>query len=216
VYGVALATSDAAFTCTAKVVELDVNPDAGVTDSQLPLLAALAVKLAVPPLAVTVNCPGDTILPLPVWYPKASDGGLTEKDGSVITSRVTCTTTAVPPVGVIVMLPLWLPGVRFPWFTETDKMACVVAEAVLTNSQLPVLTVATVNGTLADPAALDTVNDCAAGAAPPDTAVKFSVVLLTVTLPPVGGGLPPPALLIVRVTGTFSVAPFEASAMAPL
>jgi hypothetical protein len=85
---------------------VDVDPEAGVTVSQLGELLALAWKLAVPPAAVTVNIPGDTVPPLPTWKLKLSSPGLTEIVGSLTTLRDTVTTTAVPPVGVIVMVPV--------------------------------------------------------------------------------------------------------------
>jgi len=83
-----------------------VVPEVGVTESQLPELLALAWKLDAPPVALTVNCPGVTLPPLPAWKLKLSDAGLAVTSGWLYTSRVTCTTTALPPVGEIVLLPL--------------------------------------------------------------------------------------------------------------
>jgi hypothetical protein len=88
------------------VAAVDVDPDVGVTESQLPELLAVAWKLAVPPLAVTVNCPGVTEPPLPAWKLKLSDPGLTVTPGWLTTSMVTFTIWAVPPVGVTVMVPV--------------------------------------------------------------------------------------------------------------
>jgi hypothetical protein len=96
------------------------------------------------------------------------------------------------------------------WFTETDRVASVVPEAGLTDSQLPVLEAAAVNDTLADPAALDTVSACRAGAAPPDTAEKLSVEALTVMLPA------KPLLPTTRFTGTVKAAPLADRPISPL
>ena len=186
------------------------DPDVGVTESQLPVLVTLAWKLAVPPDELTFNCPGVTVPPLPAWKAKLSDAGLTVTAGWLTTLRLTCTTTALPPVGEIVIVPLWFPLLRLAWFTETVRMVCVVPESGLTESQLPVLEAAAVNGTPADPAALDTVSVCVAGAEPPDTAEKPSAEALTVMLPP-----EVPVVLTTRFTSTVTVAPLALRTMLP-
>jgi len=124
-----------------------VEPDVGVTASQLPPLCvvALTVMLSGEGILETCNVAGCGTAPGD-WYVKLRLPGVTVRLVGVVTVRTTATWVAVPPAGVMVNMPLYVPALRPPGFTLTDRLAGVVPDVGETESQLPPLA-ATVNET---------------------------------------------------------------------
>src|SRR5450759_5758587 len=96
--------------------------------------------------------------------------------------RFTGTLTAVPPLGVMRMLPVYGPACNTFELTLTVKEYEVVGlEMAVVESQLEPAVTCTVKGTPAAPEALFTVIDWPAGL-DPDSEVKVSEVTDTVTV----------------------------------
>lgn len=125
------------------------------------------------------------------------------------TVSVTGTDTAVAPVALTVMVPLWVPAVSAPVVTVAVTVPLLVPEAGLTVSQL-VLSLA--DQVSVPPPVLLIVSDWGAGLLPPCLAIKDRLVGLA---PMVGGT---GAVVTVSVTGTVTLeaAPVAASVIVPL
>lgn len=106
-----------------------------------------------------------------------------------MTVRLTETVPAVPPVGVIVIVPLYVPTANPLVFTVTVRMAGVVPEVGDIESQFPPLTA---EAKERSGGVLETARVCDGGTAPPDCAVNVRLVGEKVML-----GVP-----MVRFTGT--------------
>ena len=116
---------------------------------------------------------------------KVSAVGVAETAGGTVMVSVTGTLTALPPVGVMSMLPLYGPAGKALELTLTTKVDGVVLLPLgLTDSQLPVTCVVKV--TPEAPEALVTLMDWAAGLDPAGD-VKLSEVGDTVTFPVLPG-----------------------------
>src|ERR1022692_1185377 len=155
-----------------------------VTESH-PLLEAVAANVTACPVEVT-----DTVCAagggLPVVYANASGFGVAARDAAPETVSVTATVCATPPVGVTVMLPLYVPGARPAGLTETLKLTFPVPDAGVTASHAPPVLVPALAVKLCEPVICRL---CAAGSAPFCVYANASVDGLMVT------GTPPPATL---------------------
>lgn len=127
---------------------------------------------------------------------------------AAVTVSVTGTETAVAPVALTVMVPLYVPAVSDPVVTVAVVVPFPVPEAGLTVSQAAV--------SLADqmsvpPPVLLIVSDWGTGLPPPCWTVKDRLVGFV----PIAGGTG--AVVTVNVTGTVMLeAPVAASVIAPL
>jgi len=152
---VALAARFAGFTVTVRV--LGTLPEAGVTDSQPPVLAAVAEKVApVAPLTVTFCVDVEP----PAWALKLKDEGVAETEAPAVTVRLTETVVAVPPDGVSVIVPVYgvALGCNCPGLTLTVTVAGVLVLLELAASQPPVEVALTLKPT-GDPVELVTEMD---------------------------------------------------------
>ena len=123
--------------------------------------------------------------------------GVADTAGGAVMVRVTGTLTAVPPVGVMRMLPVYeLACNRFELTLTVKEAGAVLLALALVESQLEPAVTCTVKVTPAEPEALLTLMDWAPGL-DPGCAVKVSEVGDTVTFPVL-----PPEVLTVSVTPT--------------
>jgi hypothetical protein len=143
-------------TVSAAVPVVSVVPLAGETESQLLPLVTCAEKPKADPPPDTFTVPGVGFVP-PAWYENDSVVGVALTAGAGVTVRLTGAVTTVPPVGVMVMVPLYCPAARLLGFTTlTVRVAGVLIEMPLVTpgeSQMALL--ATVNMTTGT-AVLDT------------------------------------------------------------
>lgn len=147
-------------TCTPASVLLTVFPTPTVK------LAGVVGPSCVP--LIVINSPGEIAPNAPLALLEIVDGCGT---GTPVTVTVTGTVIAGRPLGVMVIVPLNVPGaVKLVVVTDTvnangDPVAPVDPLVGVTPSQLPVL--AALTETLATPPVLVTFNVCAGGAALP-------------------------------------------------
>jgi len=124
------------------------------------------------------------------------------------TVSVTGTETAVAPVALTVMVPLWVPAVSAPVVTVAVTVPLLVPEAGLTVNQL---VLALADQVSVPPPVLLIVSNLGAELLPPWVAENERLVGLT----PMAGGTG--AVVTVNVTGTVTLeAPVAASVIVPL
>jgi hypothetical protein len=208
-----------------ETVKLDgAVPLAVVTPSHPPgLLAAVAVKLALVAFETVTGMLCALGVAEPATYAKLKLVVDTAMAGDPAIVSVTGTVMAVPPAGVTVICPLYIPPAKPVVVTETvmaltGVVYCIPAE-VLNEIQLPPLVVVadTVKAAELCPAGLVTEIYCDETLAPSDAAVK--VKLGDVDEPPFAvTEMVLPLLLVVptaKLTWTLCVTPFASNEMAP-
>lgn len=201
----------AGFTLTVRLA--GVVPPPGATESQLPpfVVDAAAVKVRAEPLLPTaiVLVPGGVP---PCWNANDNDAGVAVRLGAAVTVNVTGTVTGLFDAWaeVMVIAPLYAPGVRPAGFTFAVRVTGVVPVVGATDNQLPPVVVDAAAAKLRANPLLPSATVFDAGVAPPIWKLNDSELGATVS---VG------ADVTVRETGTLSGlfdAPAEVMVTAPL